>query len=201
MQVRTRQERSSRSTVVFRREVGTLPLRPVHMTRATSLLVICTGNAARSVMAGAYIQAHRPDLDVVTAGTLTVDGQPISWRTREALQRVGLTASHHRSKQIQRHHVDAADLIIALAPEHVEWMRREHPDAAWRTATLKRLAQLLPEHGSLDQRLRSLDLAAVRLEPWEEVADPGGGEVDDFVSCAFEIVDVLHGVIDRFRAT
>ena len=41
-------------------------------------------------MAGAIINDRRPDLDVVTAGTLTVDGQPISFRTREALKQIGL---------------------------------------------------------------------------------------------------------------
>ncbi len=168
---------------------------------SANILVICTGNAARSVMAGAFIGARRPDLEVVTAGTLTLDGQPISWRTREALSRVGLAASQHRSKQIQRHHVDAADLVIALAPEHVEWMRREHPDAAWRTATLKRLARLLPHEGSLESRVRTLDLESVSLESWEEVVDPGGGEVDDFISCAIEIVEVLENLIDRFPSS
>ena len=78
-------------------------------------------------MAGAIINDRRPDLDVVTAGTLTVDGQPISFRTREALKQIGLQAQGHRSKQIEQHHVDAADLIIALAPEHVEWIRRNFP--------------------------------------------------------------------------
>jgi hypothetical protein len=36
--------------------------------------------------------------------------------------------------------------------------------------------------------LALLGLGAVELEPWEEVADPGGGEVEAFVACAREIV-------------
>lgn len=167
---------------------------------SSSLLVICTGNAARSVMAGAFIQSRRPDLDVITAGTLTVDGQPISWRTREALSRVGLSAPRHRSQQIERHHVESAGLVIALAPEHVEWMRREHPDAAWRTATLKRLARDLAPGGPMSDRLRRLELDSVTLEPWEEVVDPGGGEVEAFIECAVEVVDVLEQLIDRLDA-
>lgn len=127
-----------------------------------------------------------------------MDGQPISWRTREALSRVDLAAPHHRSQQIERHHVEAADLVIALAPEHVDWIRREHPDAAWRTATLKRLARDLPATGKLPERLRPLRLESVVLEPWEEVVDPGGGEVEDFISCALEVVEVLEGLIERF---
>lgn len=163
----------------------------------SSLLVICTGNAARSVMAGAFLHAHRPDLSVMTAGTLTVDGQPISWRTREALSRVGLSAPHHRSTQIEQHHIDASSLVIAMAPEHVEWIRREYPEAAWRTATLKRLERHLPAEGSLADRLASLALDSVDLESWEEVVDPGGGEVEDFISCAFEVVDLLSRLVDR----
>jgi protein-tyrosine-phosphatase len=109
-----------------------------------------------------------------------------------------LSAPHHRSQQIERHHVEAADLVIALAPEHVEWIRREHPDAAWRTATLKRLARDLPASGTMWERLRGLRLDLVSLEPWEEVVDPGGGEVEDFISCAVEVVEVLDGLIERF---
>jgi len=162
-----------------------------------SLLVICTGNAARSVMAGAIINDRRPDLPVETAGTLTVDGQPISWRTREALRQIGLAAPSHRSQQIEPPHVERAQLIIALAPEHVEWIRRTHPAAAHRTATLKRLVRHLDADGPLTARLDSLCLADVELEPWEEVVDPGGGEVEDFIRCAFEVVDLVDGVIDR----
>jgi len=174
-----------------------MPVETPGETIDRSLLVICTGNAARSVMVGAIINDRQPHLFVETAGTLTVDGQPISWRTREALRQIGLAAPHHRSKQIEPPHVDRAGLVIALAPEHVEWMRRNHPDAAHRTATLKRLVRHLDSDGPLAQRVESLQLADVALEPWEEVVDPGGGEVDDFIRCAFEVVDLIDNLIDR----
>ena len=148
-------------------------------------------------MAGAIINARRPELNVVTAGTLSVNGQPISFRTREALKHIGLEAQRHRSQQIEHHHVQAADLIIALAPEHVEWIRRNFPGVAHRTATLKRLSRDLSHEGDLAQRLDALDLANATLEPWEEVIDPGGGEVDDFINCAVEVVALMDDVISR----
>jgi hypothetical protein len=35
-------------------------------------------------------------------------------------------------------------------------------------------------------------LADVELEPWEEVVDPGGGEVDVFIECVREIVVLVE---------
>ena len=165
----------------------------------SSILVICTGNAARSVMVGAIVNDRRPDLTVVTAGTLTMDGQPISWRTREALRRIDLEAPNHRSKQMQRHHGDEADLIIALAPEHVEWVRRNHPHMAHKTVTLKRLVEHLASDRAvaLDERVRALRADEVELEPWEEVVDPGGGEVEDFIDCAVEVVALCDRLCPR----
>lgn len=150
-------------------------------------------------MAGAALVDREPRLTVVTAGTFSVDGQPISWRTREALSRVGLEARHHRSKQITREHVETADLVIGLAPEHVQWIRREHPDIAPRTATLRRLVRDLDTSGALTDRISRLALHEIDLEPWEEVIDPGGGEVDDFINCAYDVIDLVDRVVDRLR--
>ena len=54
----------------------------------SSVLVLCTGNATRSVIAGAVLRAHLPDVDVVTAGTLSIDGLPMSWRTRAGFESI-----------------------------------------------------------------------------------------------------------------
>ena len=140
-------------------------------------------------MAGVALEQRRPELHVRTAGTLTVDGMPISWRTRAALDDVGLPWPRHASKQAERAHVERADLVIALAPEHVNWVRREHPEVAHRTASLIRLVETLaPPPASLADRLDAIGLAEVELEPWEEVVDPGGGEVQQYVDAARQIV-------------
>ena len=158
----------------------------------TSVLFLCTGNAARSVMAGVALRQRRPDLQVATAGTLAVDGMPISWRTRAALADVGLPWPKHASRQVTAADLAAHELIVGLAPEHVQWVRREHPLEAARTATLLRLVdQLAPAIAALPQRLAALQLAAVPLEPWEEVVDPGGGEVDAFIASARRIVALV----------
>jgi protein-tyrosine phosphatase len=160
------------------------------------LLVVCTGNAARSVMAGAALEATVPHARVATAGTLVVDGQPMSWRTRAALEGVGLTIPDHRSRQAGAVDLERADLIVALAPEHVQWVRREHPRAADRAATLHRLVRDLPvDPRPLAERVAGLGLAAVQLGDWEEVVDPGGGDAEDFLACAREIVELVGRLV------
>ena len=137
------------------------------MTTIGSVLFLCTGNATRSVLAGELLRVRRPGLVVETAGTLSVGGRPISWRTRRAL---------------------------GLAPEHIRWVRREHPTHARRASTLIRLART--EH-ELPAWVASGGPGEVDLAAWEEVVDPGGGEVDAFVACAHEIVRLIDRVAPR----
>lgn len=164
------------------------------------LLILCTGNATRSVIAGAVLRHHLPDVEVATAGTLSIDGLAMSWRTRAGFESVGLPVPVHRSRQARAEDIDQATLIIGLAPEHVAWVRREHPSAAARTASLKRLhRELSPDGRPLAERVAELDPARVELEPWEEVVDPGGGEVEAFTACAREVVDLVDELVDRLR--
>lgn len=149
-------------------------------------------------MGGAALAAHLPDWQVTTAGTLVVEGQPMSWRTKAALDAVGLDAPQHRSRQATGTVVGNAALVIALAPEHVHWVRRTHPEAAPRTATLRRLVRDLPHHDApLAERVASLGLADVELGDWEEVADPGGGDAEVFAACAVEVVDLVAALAPR----
>ena len=170
----------------------------------TNLVFLCTGNAARSVMGGAIVRARRDDLEIVTAGTHVIEGMPMSWRTRDALGALDIEATGHRSYQLRDGDVAMADLVIAMAAEHVGYVRRFHPQAAARTATLKRLARdLTPGTGDkagsddLAARVAVLGLADVALESWEDVDDPAGGDLPEFEACAREISALLEEVLPR----
>lgn len=165
------------------------------------LVFLCTGNAARSVMAGMMMEQLAPGLArITTAGTHVIEGQPMSWRTRDAIKEAGFSVSPHRSHQLTDNDARSADLIVALAGEHVGYVRRQHNHAAARTATLKRLCQSLdaPAGGEpLATRVEQLGLADVVLESWEDVIDPAGGDLPEFVVCAEEI----GGLIKQLAAT
>ena len=164
------------------------------------LVFLCTGNAARSVMAGAMIGKLDAELRITTAGTHVIEGQPMSWRTRDAMSALGYEAPGHRSRQLDDIHVEDADLVIARAVEHVTYVRRTHPEAAARTATLRRLVRDLPAGPEpLAERLATLELGSVQLEPWEDVTDPAGGDIDDFYACAKEVESLILELAPRIR--
>ncbi len=157
------------------------------------VIFVCTGNAARSVMAGAILATHLDDVEITTAGTHVVEGMPMSWRTREALAGLDVEAPRHRSTQLRAEDVARADLIVGLAREHVAYIRRRHPEAAPRTGTLQRLARNLPgTSGVFADRVASLHLDDAVLEPWEDVEDPAGGDLPEFEACAAEIQALLQ---------
>jgi protein-tyrosine-phosphatase len=150
-------------------------------------------------MAGVLLAEHVPGLQVTTSGTHVIEGLPMSWRTADAIRSLGLEVPQHRSRQATAAELDSADLVIAAAHDHVRWMRRVHPDAAPRTATLKTLSRLLPgpEAGPFGERVAALGLADLPLDPDDDVIDPAGGDVDVFVETAAEIAEHVHLLAPR----
>jgi protein-tyrosine-phosphatase len=148
-------------------------------------------------MAGAFLEDRSPTLRVTTAGTHVVEGMPMSWRTRDAIADFGAVRTMHRSHQLTDADVAAADVVICLAAEHVGYMRRTHPDAAGKTVTLRQLVGALPgaPGNTFGERLASLGLADVELDPAEDVADPAGGDLPVFRACAREIHDLIDVLV------
>ena len=170
--------------------------------------MVCTGNAARSPMAAAMLRDLDAGsrIDVRSAGVLALEGHPMSVRTRTALARHGLVDHAHRSRQFRVQDAVEADLVVVMEPLHLHWMRRNLPEAACITGSLRRLARdLAPPPGDspasdLGARVRALKLGELTPEPWEELVDPGAGEQDDFDRCSDELrmlVTELHRRLGR----
>ena len=153
------------------------------------MYMVCTGNAARSPMAAAMLRALDTDgrIEVRSAGILALEGHPVGVRTRSALARHGLVDHAHRSRQFRAADAAETDLVVVMEPLHLQWMRRNLPEAAPITGSLRRLARDLPTTGDIGQRIASLGLASLEVEPWEEVVDPGAGDQGVFDRCSDEL--------------
>ena len=159
--------------------------------------MLCTGNAARSVMAGFMFDVlgdRRPGepLHVVTAGTHTIDGQPMGLRTRTALSRLPELAEadfrRHRSRQVHGVDLVHAELVVVMEADHVRFVRRQFPDAAAKTGTIRHLCtHLEPAPPTLGERVAALGLDAVELDDEEDVLDPAGHEGDVYAACVDEL--------------
>ena len=139
-----------------------------------------------------------PPVSVHSGGTHVLSGQPMSVRTRTALERHGLRDPWHRSHQLSAQDIERSVLIVAMEPDHLRWMRRIHPEGAAKTGSLKRVARDL-EPGSADDlamRVARLGLAEVELEAWEEVVDPGAGQQADYNAAADEVAALIDQLIE-----
>lgn len=162
------------------------------------IVTLCTGNAARSVIAGALLAAALPGAVVQGAGTHVVEHQPMSMRTRRAFEHLGITLPRHRSHQLTGADVDAADIVVAMAADHVRYVRRRHPQGAGRTATAMWLARNLPAGpGPLAERLAALHLDRVEPEDQGDIDDPAGGDDEAYLTCAVQVATAMAELVVR----
>ena len=172
------------------------------------LMFLCTGNAARSVMAKVITQSRSDLFELSGAGTHAIENCPMGNYTRKALASIGLEDRTHRSRQLNPYNADEVDLIIAMATDHVQYVRRNHPEVAYKTATFKRLVRDLGQvtqneesknlQETLKSRIAEMRLAEVQLERWEEIGDPGAGDQPIFMSSLEEIDALVDSFLDLF---
>ncbi len=170
----------------------------------TNVLFVCTGNAARSVMGAALMRSHfenghATDVAITSAGTHSIPDLPMSVRTKGALDAVGVEDLGHRSSQLDADIAAPADLVLVFEPMHIIWVRRHLPEIADRTGSLPRIARDLTAGpvATLTERIDALGLATADFEPWEEVVDPAGGDLPDFIEAAERIAELVADLVPK----
>jgi protein-tyrosine phosphatase len=92
------------------------------------VVFVCTGNICRSPLAEAIArrlldERGRPDIEVSSAGTAAFDGSPASEGAYLVALENGLDLSSHVSTPLSPEVVTEADLVLGMAPHHVERAR------------------------------------------------------------------------------
>lgn len=150
-------------------------------------------------MAAALLRQQDTDVAVTSSGTHSIPGLPMSTRTRTALAGVGASDPDHRSEQLDDAMADEATVIAVFEPMHVSYVRKKHPAAAARVASLPRLVRDLADGPAetLADRVAALSLADHEFEGWEEVVDPAGGELPEFEAAASAIAQLVHDLLPK----
>ncbi len=151
------------------------------------------------------LSAHRPDIHISSAGTL--DGDRVI--SPEVLAALGADATHvagHRSRTLRVEDVRQANVILAMAREHLREVVVLEPNAWERTFTLKELVRRGEAH-----RARAIDeplqhwlhavgqgrnrMALLGDDPSDDVVDPINAPPERLAATAAEIRDLCARLV------
>ena len=186
-----------------------VPARPtgraILRTVAFTVLVVCTGNIARSPMTELLMQAMtdpQSGLVVSSAGVHALVGQAMDPGSAAAMSKLGLDPGLHRARQFEPVMAEKADLILAAERYHLEIVLHQAPTALRRTFTIKEFARIA-EHvrPGTPRQVVARAAAARGLAPApahptdDDVADPHGQPVKVNLATARELATAVHAIV------
>ena len=95
------------------------------MKNIKRILVVCTGNSCRSIMAEGYLMKKfldmgAKDTTVISAGTSALNGLKPTEETIEVMNEEGIDVSGYMSSALSKANIDNADAILVMTPKHKE---------------------------------------------------------------------------------
>lgn len=145
-----------------------------------SILFICTGNACRSPMAEGILKQLVKNRDVVvrSAGIHAIEGFPPSENSVAIMKENGMDISQHKARSITKKILKESDLVLAMAPEHVDYIRTFYPKYFDKVYLLKKFGR---ENGYVEDKT---------------VHDPIGGDESIYREC----YDILINEVIRIAS-
>lgn len=112
------------------------------MGRTRRVLVVCTGNSCRSVMAKGLLKKYLSGREIViaSAGVSAIPGFRPTQETIEIMAKEGIDVSGHLSQRLTPEMIQQADLILVMERWHKEQILRLVPSAKAKVFLLKEYA-------------------------------------------------------------
>jgi protein-tyrosine phosphatase len=135
------------------------------------VLVVCLGNICRSPIAEFVLRKHLEGRDVIveSAGIAATHGARIDPLALAVLYRHGIDADRHVARRLDKSMIDAADLVLVMEREHLEFIRAGIPSATGKTFLLGKWQgdfEIPDPYGkpreTFDHLYRAVDIAARR---------------------------------------
>ena len=106
------------------------------------MLIVCTGNSCRSVMAQglmqqAFTRAGLDAIQVESAGVFAMEGMSPTRETQRVLLEAGIDCSHHRARSVTLEMIESAGLLLVMEEFQAEEITRRAPSARSKVHLLK----------------------------------------------------------------
>lgn len=152
------------------------------MEHAKTVLLVCTGNSCRSIMAQGLLRKYlndlgRDDINVISAGVHAIDGVSPTRETIEVMKQENVDVSPYRSKALTDELIKEADLILVMSGHHMDEIISRVPDAAPKV-------DMLRQYGLKDEERACDDL---------DISDPIGRPKSFYV----EVLEAIKKEIKR----
>jgi protein-tyrosine phosphatase len=170
------------------------------------VLFVCTGNLCRSPMAEGLLRHELEnrgcdDIEVVSAGTWAVAGDPATDEAIAVSENHDVDISSHLSRPVDAEELDGADLVLAMTGVHLQEIASIVPEARFKTMLLNQMAQTKPAalgpDASLEERVQALlEGNRPRWRRKMDVADPIGRPLRFYERCFAELQGAIKILAD-----